>query len=186
MKREPKSCTSLTRKNTKAGFATQNRIAARKKLLFLDPADRQPWPESLIPVQADSTWSTETHLGFEYAALLVEPGYRPAATMDVAPAPGGVVVAVNVVKGTGTVSLAPTKPLHFSGYDWKVRTIAGDRGGLNNLYDGDNAWTDSRGALHLFGTEDSAGTLSHHEKSRRCRRCNSRLFREGANPLEGF
>ena len=109
----------------------------------------QPWPEFLIPIQADSTWSTETHLGFEYAALLVEPGYRPAATMDVAPAPGGVVVAVNVVKGTGTVSLAPTKPLHFSGYDWKVRTIAGDRGGLNNLYDGDNAWTDSRGALHL-------------------------------------
>src|SRR6266446_8417916 len=62
----------------------------------------QPWPESLIPIQADSTWSTETHLGFEYAALLVEPGYGPAATMDVAPAPGGGVVAVNVVKGTGT------------------------------------------------------------------------------------
>jgi len=30
-----------------------------------------------------------------------------------------------------------------------VRTIAGDRGGLNNLYDGDNAWTDDSGALHL-------------------------------------
>src|SRR5437667_11879905 len=69
--------------------------------------------------------------------------------MDVAPAPGGGVVAVNVVKGTGTVSLAPTKPLKFSGYDWKVRTIAGDRGGLNNLYDGDNAWTEASGALHL-------------------------------------
>jgi len=110
----------------------------------------QPWPEkSLIPIQADSTWSTETHLGFEYAALLVEPGYRPAPTMDVAPTPSGAVVAVNIVKGTGTVTLAPTKPLHFSGYDWKVRTIAGDRGGLNNLYDADNAWTDSRGALHL-------------------------------------
>ena len=69
--------------------------------------------------------------------------------MDLAPAPGGAVVAVNVVKGTGPVALAPTKPLLFSGYDWKVRTIAGDRGGLNNLYDGDNAWTDSHGALHL-------------------------------------
>jgi hypothetical protein len=117
----------------------------------------QPWPESLIPIQADSTWSTETHLGFEYAALLVEPGYRPAATMDVAPAPGGAVVAVNVVKGTGPVALAPTKPLHFSGYDWKVRTIAGDRGGLNNLYDGDNAWTDSHGALHLRIRKRRAG-----------------------------
>src|SRR5262249_43760280 len=35
----------------------------------------QPWPDqALIPIQADSTWSTSTHLGFEYAALLVEPG----------------------------------------------------------------------------------------------------------------
>jgi hypothetical protein len=110
----------------------------------------QPWPENpLIPIQSDSTWSTPTHLGFEYAALLVEPGYHPPPTMDVAPSPGGSIVAVKIVKGSGQVELAPTKPLHFSGYDWKVRTIAGDRGGLNNLYDADNAWTDSRGALHL-------------------------------------
>jgi len=35
----------------------------------------QPWPDqALIPVQADSTGSSPTHLGFEYAALLVEPG----------------------------------------------------------------------------------------------------------------
>lgn len=46
----------------------------------------QPWPDqALIPIQADSTWSTSTHLGFEYAALLVEPGYQPSPTMDVAP-----------------------------------------------------------------------------------------------------
>jgi hypothetical protein len=110
----------------------------------------QPWPEqALIPIQSDFTWSTSTHLGFEYAALLVEPGYQPAPTLDVAPSVGGSVVAVTVAKGTGSVALAPTKPLHFSGYDWKVRTIASDRGGLNNLYDGDNAWTDANGALHL-------------------------------------
>src|SRR5271165_2853886 len=37
----------------------------------------QPWPDRpFIPIQKDSTWSTETHLGFEYAALLVEPTYR--------------------------------------------------------------------------------------------------------------
>ena len=110
----------------------------------------QPWPEqALIPIRSDSTWSTPTHLGFEYAALLVDPGYNPAPTMDVAPSQGGAVVAVTIVKGVGAIALAPTKPLHFSGYDWKVRTIAGDRGGLNNLYDGDNAWTDDRGAMHL-------------------------------------
>ena len=110
----------------------------------------QPWPDqALIPIRADSTWSTSTHLGFEYAALLVDPGFHPPPTMDVAPTQGGPVAAVEIVKGAGTPQLAPTKPLHYSGYDWKVRTIASDRGGLNNLYDADNAWTDANGALHL-------------------------------------
>ena len=110
----------------------------------------QPWPDRpFITIQSDSTWSTETHLGFEYAALLVEPDFHPAPTLDVLPTLGPSVAAIQSAKGTGDVALAPTKPLHFSGYDWKVRTIASDRGGLNNLYDGDNAWTDDKGALHL-------------------------------------
>src|SRR5271155_1995416 len=90
----------------------------------------QPWPDKpLIPIQSDSSWGTSTHLGFEYAALLVEPGYNPPPTMNTAPAPGGSVVAVKIVKGVGDIQFAPTKPLQFSGYDWKVRTIASDRGG---------------------------------------------------------
>jgi hypothetical protein len=110
----------------------------------------QPWPDRpFIPIHADSTWQTETHLGYEYAALLVDPEYHPPPTMDVAPASGGSVVLVNIVKGTGTPQLAPTKPLQFSGYDWEVRTIASDKGGTNNLYDPDNAWKDAAGALHL-------------------------------------
>jgi len=110
----------------------------------------QPWPDQpFIPIQADSTWSTWTHLGFEYAALLVDPGYKPPATMDVIPTEGNSIVAVEKVKGVGTPVIAPTVPIHFSGYDWDVRTIAGDRGGLNNLYDADNAWIDASGALHL-------------------------------------
>jgi hypothetical protein len=110
----------------------------------------QPWPDRpFIPIHPDSTWSTETHLGFHYAALLVDSGYHPPPTMDVAPTQGESVVLVKIVKGTGTPELAPTKPLKFSGYDWDVRTIASDRGGTNNLYDPDNAWTDSSGALHL-------------------------------------
>jgi len=110
----------------------------------------QPWPDqALIPIKADSTWSTSTHLGFDYAALLVDPGYRPSPTLDVAPTQGGSVISLTIVKGAGTPQLAPTKPLQFSGYQWQVRTIASDWGGLNNLYDGDNAWTDTSGALHL-------------------------------------
>jgi len=81
--------------------------------------------------------------------LLVEPGYTPAPTMDLAPTKGGSVVAVEVVKGTGTAQLAPTVPLRFSGYDWNVRTIAADVGGVNNLFNPDNAWTDASGALHM-------------------------------------
>jgi hypothetical protein len=110
----------------------------------------QPWPDKpFIPIQADSTWSTPTHLGFEYAALLVDPAFHPPPTLDVAPMPGGAVAAEAAVKGTGAVQNAPTKALKFSGYDWGIRTIAGDRGGLNNLYSADNAWTEPDGALHL-------------------------------------
>jgi hypothetical protein len=110
----------------------------------------QPWPDkSLIPIQADSTWSTTTHLGFEYAAMLVEPGYHPAPTTDLAPTAGGGVDIVEITKGVGPVQVAPTESLRFSGYDWQVRTISADIGGVNNLFDADNAWTDPSGALHL-------------------------------------
>jgi len=110
----------------------------------------QPWPDHpFIPIQADSTWSTETHLGFEYAALLVEPDYYPLPEMDVAPTQGGSVALVTIVKGVGEPQLAPTGSLKFSGYDWGVRMIANDKGGTNNLFDPENAWTDASGALHM-------------------------------------
>ena len=109
----------------------------------------QPWPDHpFIPIKADSTWSTETHLGFEYAALLVEPDYQPLPTIDAAPSQGGSVALVTIVKGSGTPQLAPTGSLKFSGYDWGVRMFASDNGGTNNLYDPENAWTDASGALH--------------------------------------
>src|SRR5260370_859336 len=56
-----------------------------------------------------------------------------------------------VKTATGEISLPPlpTKPLHFSGYDWNVRMSSAVRGGLDNLYDGENAWVDPQGALHL-------------------------------------
>jgi hypothetical protein len=110
----------------------------------------QPWPDKpLLDIGSDNTWSTPTHLGFEYAAMLVDPGYAPPPTMDVLPPAGGAIVTVINVKGRGAIQVAPTKPLHFSGYDWNVRTIAGDRGGQNNPYSADNAWVDATGAMHL-------------------------------------
>src|SRR5215472_17668235 len=86
----------------------------------------QPGPEqAFITIQGDSKWSTTTHLGYEYAALLVEPAYHPPPTMDVAPTQGGSVVAVSLVKGVGSLETDYAK-VQFSGYDWLVRTIASD------------------------------------------------------------
>lgn len=50
-------------------------------------------------IQPNSRWSTSTHLGYEYAVLLVQPTYTPPPTMDVLPAQGGPVVAAIIVKG---------------------------------------------------------------------------------------
>ncbi len=121
----------------------------------------QPWPDHpFIPIKADSTWSTETHLGFEYAALLVEPDYHPQPMMDLAPTQGGSVALVTIVKGVGAPQFAPTGSLKFNGYDWGVRTIANDKGGTNNLFDAENARTDASGALHMQIQKNKTGRWS--------------------------
>lgn len=101
--------------------------------------------ETFTTIQADSKWINSTHLGTEYAALLVEPGYRPAATTSALPMPGGGVVAAAIAKGGDS---AITKTLSFSGYEWRIREAPSDRGGVN-FFDASNAWTDADGALHL-------------------------------------
>jgi hypothetical protein len=103
--------------------------------------------EALTKVQANSKWINSTHLGTEYAAMLVEPDYRPPPTMSELPTPGGGVVAVATAKGAAP-GLAVSKTLSFSGYEWRIRDTPSDRGGMN-FYDSNNAWTDSNGALHL-------------------------------------
>lgn len=101
--------------------------------------------ETFTAIQPDSRWINSTHLGTEYAALLVEPGYRPAATASALPVPGGGVVAVAIAKGGDS---AITKTLSFSGYEWRIREAPSDRGGIN-FFEASNAWTDAEGALHL-------------------------------------
>lgn len=99
------------------------------------------------PIQADLTWKTPTHLGTDYAAALVEAGYRPPFTSDALPKEGGPVIAIATIKGA-----AASKPTHrtlrFSGYEWIVRESPGERGGYN-LYDPSNAWTTPDGTLHM-------------------------------------
>lgn len=70
------------------------------------------------------------------------------------PVKGGAVRVVAVVKGL-PAPLPIAKTLHFSGYDWKVRTGSSNRGGGISLYDAANAWTDKSGALHFRIAMDS-------------------------------
>lgn len=104
-------------------------------------------------IQADSTWKNSTHLGTEYAALLVEPGYTPSPKMETLPKEGNGVVAVAVAQGKAPPKPIVSKVIHFSGYDWIVRSAGSNRGGETNAYDPANAWTDSKGYLHLEMTE---------------------------------
>jgi hypothetical protein len=50
----------------------------------------------------------------------------------------------------------PEKPLLFSGYEWKVRNIAGLQGPGPNYFSGESVWVDDKGFLHLFLHKDSA------------------------------
>jgi hypothetical protein len=104
--------------------------------------------EPFTMIGSDSIWTNSTHLGSDYAALLVEPEYVPPATMDVLPSEGSAVVAIASTKGAGFKIVAP-KTLHFSGYEWEIRQTPSPRGGARNEYDPANAWTDGGGRLHL-------------------------------------
>jgi len=98
-------------------------------------------------IRPDAAWTNSTHLGTEYAALLVEPGFHPTTTLDEIPKQGGSVVAVARVRGSAA-GLGISKTLQFSRYEWRIREAPSSRGGNNN-YDPSNAWTDPGGALHL-------------------------------------
>jgi hypothetical protein len=96
----------------------------------------------------DGSWKNSTHLGTEYAALLVDAGYIPPAKVSTLPTVGNGVSAVATSAGRAAGAI-PTKTIHFSGYDWTVRASGSDRGGESNAYDVSNAWVDERGFLHL-------------------------------------
>ena len=71
-------------------------LYARSGPWWVQPFTEQPF----TTIQPDSQWRNQTHPGTAYAALLVEPGYRPAPMLDALPDKGGVVIAVAAVDGT--------------------------------------------------------------------------------------
>jgi hypothetical protein len=99
-------------------------------------------------IGSDGRWAGETHQGTDYAALVVDGEFRPKSRLDALPGVGGGVAAVEVVQG-GPAAPPVRKQVHFSGYDWNVRSAGSQRGGEMNAYSADNAWVDGHGWLHL-------------------------------------
>ena len=71
-------------------------LYARSGNWYVQPFIDQPFTN----IEPDSTWRNTTHLGTEYAALLVEPEFQPPGETGVLPAVGGAVSAVTIVHGT--------------------------------------------------------------------------------------
>jgi hypothetical protein len=118
-------------------------LYARSSVWWVQPSANMPFTE----IRGDSTFSAKTHLGTEYAALLVSPDHQPPATLENLPREGGSVARLLVVPGDPKAK-PPRHTLQFGGYEWTVRAAPSDRGGPNQ-FDPSNAWTDSEGALHL-------------------------------------
>jgi hypothetical protein len=97
-------------------------------------------------ISPNKEWRNEVHLGTDYAALLVDPSYHPAAVLRRLPERGGAVTQVAVARGQEKSS---SFFVDFSGFRWRVRWKASDRGGVNNPYNPNNVFTDRAGALHL-------------------------------------
>lgn len=125
---------------------------------WIQPAREQPFTK----INSDRSWVSPTHLGTEYAAILVDAEYKPQNIVDTLPKQAGQVAAVATVKGTlapPTQSSATT--LQFSGYEWVTRTTPSNRNGPSHNYDPRNAQVDSKGYLHLRVTlERSEWTCS--------------------------
>ena len=129
-----------------SGARPGNRVVlfARSGVWWVQPFTVRPFTD----IAGDASWTNSIHMGTEYAALLVESGFSPPATIDRLPPPGGPVLAVATARGRGDFVPKPARRVTFSGYEWDVRQTASNRGGANE-YDPDNAWIADDGALHL-------------------------------------
>lgn len=120
-------------------------LYAHSGMWWLQPLTDQPYTR----IKQDRTWNNVTHLGSDYAALLVEPGYQPASKLTALPPIGGGVLAVAVAKGKRPEAPLSSDAIKFGGYSWSVQSGVSDHGGRAYAYDSANAWTDDVDRLHL-------------------------------------
>jgi hypothetical protein len=130
-----------------SGASADHRIVlfAKSGAWFVQPLRSKPFTS----IQADLTWTASTHLGSEYAALLVREGYQPPSRLETLPDVGNDILAIARVQGAGELRKAPQPAtIRFSGYEWRVRRILSKRAGPNE-YDARNVRVADDGALHL-------------------------------------
>ena len=88
-------------------------VFTHNNVWWVQPGRNEPY----TAIKPDSTWSSSTHVGMEYAALLVDPSYQPPAAMDALPAVGAGVVAIATVPGDPSKHVQ-RHVVQFSGYEW--------------------------------------------------------------------
>jgi hypothetical protein len=115
---------------------------------WVQPLVDQP----LTALRPDFKWTNATHLGSDYAALLVKEGHRAEASLDSLPQPSDTVLAVAVVPGAAQ---PPSPIVEFSGYKWRLRDAPSGRGG-RNIYAPSNIRIDEKGAMHLHISKTEA------------------------------
>jgi hypothetical protein len=144
-----------------AGRATGNKLGQRIVLFardgtwWIQPFASKPFTE----IRPDHSWANVTHVGTDYAALLVERDYAPPRVADVLPARGGPVIAVATATGTASNlsrQMTPAK-MNFSGFEWEVYRAPKDTMGILYPNSLSNVWTDGNGWLHLRITRGPEG-----------------------------
>lgn len=116
-------------------------LYAKNGKWWVQPLVDQP----LTGIRPNSKWTNATHLGTDYAAVLVKEGYRPERVLDSLPPTGGDILAIAVAPGAAR---PPSPALDFSGYQWRLRDAPSSRGGTN-VYSSSNISVDERGAMHV-------------------------------------
>jgi len=111
---------------------------------YIQPLTVRPF----TAIEKDGAWRTLTHLGSQYAAVLVTAAYRPANVLRALPPIGGSVLSIKTVPGDPSSTKAPGH-LRFSSYDWSVRQMGSDRYGTPHEYRMSNVSVDAQGYMHL-------------------------------------
>ena len=130
-------------------------LFARDGTWWVQPFASKPFTD----IQAGRSWSNVTHVGTDYAALLVDRDYAPPRVADVLPAPGGHVLAIASVPGVASsLSQRMTRAkMTFSGFEWEVYRAPKDTLGVLYPNSPSNVWTDSKGWLHLRISREPEG-----------------------------